>query len=962
MILLISLRRGSYSKPLLCCLLFLCSILFSHRAIANSMVVDITGTVYNDSGEPLIGASVTLQGSSEGTVTDLDGRFSLSVPDANSAVLVFSYIGFQTQEITLNGRTSLEVSLEEGAALDEVVVVGYAARKKTDVTGAIASLSSENFNTGVISSPEQLLQAKIPGVRITSSSGEPGASVNVSIRGAGSLRSGNSPLYVVDGVALSNEAITPSSTNLAGSAVPSTAGPKNPLNFLNPDDIESIDVLKDASATAIYGSRGSNGVILITTKKGKAGENSLSYNGYVGSSTLARKIDMVGIDSGTDWQEEITRTALAQNHNLAYSGGTERASFRTSLSFLDQEGIIDKSQLQRYTARLNSTIFALPNDRLRFDLNLISSHVKDDGIPRSDVSDTAGELITNALAGDPGRPVFDANGNFSSGPANPVGYLDAWNDVTKTDRLLANLSASLELIDGLRYQINLGIDRSNAVREQELAPNNLEGINLNDGSYNFAHIEALNILVENYLTYDMRKGKNDFDFLLGHAYQEFDVNSFSLGTSTYQLGSISALDDPGNATAIVGAGAGATNPDGIREVNKLESVFGRVNYSFDNKYLLTASIRADGSSKFGANNRWGYFPAVSAAWRISESLSTDAFDDLKLRVGWGQTGNQEIPNKATQETFQVTQNGISRVREENPDLKWEVSTQFNVGIDFALADNKLYGNIDYFSKVNTDPLLLVDSEPPAVSQQWINLPGEITNQGLEVLLGSQLRNTSDFSWTIDANVTFTSNDVSFPDGREIFTGVLSGRSINGTLVQVIADGQELGTFSVPTDNGDGTSTDREIQGSGIPNVIYGINNYLRYKSVDLSFNLSGAAGNLIYNATDNFLVNFGGNVSQRVASAGMIPPGASSFFLESGDFLRLNNLNLGFNVPVDKVDWLSQARIYVSGQNLFVITDYTGYDPEVNTPSALGGNLSYGIDFANYPRARTILFGVNLGF
>ncbi|MEO0779692.1 MAG: TonB-dependent receptor, partial [Bacteroidota bacterium] len=446
------------------------------------------------------------------------------------------------------------------------------------------------------------------------------------------------------------------------------------------------------------------------------------------------------------------------------------------------------------------------------------------------------------------------------------------------------------------------------------------------------------------------------------AYQEFEFNTFNIASSNFLVPSISASDDPGNATTIVGTTTG-TNPDGTREINKLESVFARVNYSFDDTYMLTASIRADGSSKFGSNNRWGYFPAVAAAWRISKSMNLDVLDDLRLRVGWGQTGNQEIPNKATQETFQVTQNGVSRVREANPDLKWEVSTQFNVGVDFALADSKLYGSLDFFNKVNTDPLLLVDSEPPAISQKWINLPGEITNSGLEIFLGSQLINTKSVSWSVDVNGTFTSNSVSFPDGREIFTGILSGRSINGTLTQVIRDGESLGTFFLPVDNGDATSTEREVLGSGIPDFVYGINNYLRYKDLDLSFNLSGVTGNQIYNATDNFLSNFGGNVSQRIADAdGVIPPGASSFFLEEGAFLRLNNLTIGYNLPLGENNWLSRARLYVTGQNLFVLTEYTGYDPEVNTPLAFGGNLSYGIDFAAYPRARTFLFGVNIDF
>ena len=950
--------RPTKCQLFLRCIYSLGIVLFSFSVVQAQSIV--TGVVSNENGEKLIGASIVIEGTSAGNITDLDGNFSLEVPDLSSTVLVISYTGYKAQIIPLNGQSFVDVTLKLGAFLDEVVIVGYAAKKRTEVTGAISSLNADNFNAGIISSPEQLLQAKIPGVRVTSSSGEPGSATSVTIRGAGSLRSGNSPLYVIDGVALSNEAITPPSANLVGSARPNTAGSKNPLNFLNPDDIESIDVLKDASATAIYGSRGSNGVILITTKKGLPGAGKVSYNGYVGTSSPSKKIDVVGLGTGTDWQEEISRTALTQNHNLSYSGGSDKASYRASLSLLDQEGVIEKSQLKRYTGRLNSRIFALTDNRLRIDLNLIGSHVVDNGIPRSDATDVDGNVITGALAASPDRPVFDEKGEFSLGPANPVGFIDAWNDVTKTDRLLANVSASLSILDGLKYQINLGVDRSNATREQELAPNNLEGVNINNGSYNFSSIDATNVLIENFISYNLRSNKSDFDFLLGHAYQEFNVNSFGLLSSNFLVPSISAIDDPGNPTSIVGVGDG-TNPSGIREKNNLESVFARVNYSFDDTYMLTASIRADGSSKFGSNNRWGYFPAVAAAWRISKALNIEAIEDLRLRVGWGQTGNQEIPNKATQETFRATQTGISRVREANPDLKWEVSTQFNVGLDFAFLNNKFYGSVDYFNRVNTDPLLLADSEPPAVSRKWINLPGEITNTGVEIYLGTQIKNTKDFSWTIDVNGTFTSNEVSLPDGREILTGLLNGRSINGTLIQVIRDGAELGAFLLPVDNGDGSQSAAEIVGSGVPDFIYGINNYLRYKDIDLSFNLSGVSGNKIYNATDNFLANFGGVVTERIAAAnGNISPGASSFFLEDGSFLRLNNITLGYNFPIKNSNWLSNARLYATGQNLFVLTDYTGYDPEVNTPASVGGNLSYGIDFANFPRATTFIIGVNV--
>jgi len=322
------------------------------------------------------------------------------------------------------------------------------------------------------------------------------------------------------------------------------------------------------------------------------------------------------------------------------------------------------------------------------------------------------------LAADPSRPVFGSDNNYSAGPTNPAGLLNAWNDVTTLNRTLASLDAGIEIIEGLKYQFKLGLDQSGAIREQELQPNNLEGVNINNGSYTFANINANNRLVENFLTYNTSVNDNEFEVLLGHAYQRFELDAFKHSASNFAIPSISALDDPANPqNEIVGSKTGS------HEINKTESIFGRVNYTWNDKVLVTASMRADGSSKFGANNRWGYFPAISAAYRLNDMV--DAFEDLKIRVGWGQTGNQEIPNKATQETFQVTATGISRVREANPDLKWEVTGQFNIGADFALADSRLYGSIDYFNKVTTDPLLLVDSEAPSVSQKWINLNGEV---------------------------------------------------------------------------------------------------------------------------------------------------------------------------------------------------------------------------------------------
>ena len=868
-------------------------------------------------------------------------------------------------------QTDITVSMIESAVgLDQIIIVGYAEQKRVDVTGAISSISEESFNQGIVDAPEYLLQAKIPGVRVTSSSGEPGAATTLTIRGAGSLRSGDSPLYVIDGVPISNEATSPGSGNLSGSPIPTTAGSSNPLSFLNPSDIATVDVLKDASATAIYGSRGANGVVLITTKKGKSGKTKIDYNTYVGFSTIANELDVLTADdfdtptgNDTDWQEEIFRTAITKNHNISYGTGTDSSSLRVSLGLLDQEGIIDRNELKRYTGRVNSSVYALKENKMKIDFNLIASQTQNYSVPRADVADTSGELITNTLSALPTQPVFDQSGNFSSGPTNPVGLLNSWNDETITNRVLGNLSVAYTILPNLKYQINLGADISNSKREQELIPNNLEEVVNNDGTYSVADVRASNFLFENFATYGFNKNDHNFNLLAGYAYQEFSIEQSRSTYIGYVLPNISALDNPTNAPFLNGL------PQGNDNTTSLESVFARLNYAFGNRLDVTASIRADGTSKFTDGNKWGYFPAFAASYNLIDPDNATTINYLKTRVGWGQTGNQNVPGNPTEDAFEFVQIsatgvGLTKVAEGNPDLEWEVSNQFNVGLDFSMFDNRFYGNIDYFNKVNKKLILFVASEPPAVSGEWINLPGDIKNSGIELALGYKIIAQEDFNWTFDLNGTFISNEVSLREGEEYVTGAISGRGLDGSFVQVIRDGEELGSFLLPTANPDGTvSEERTIKGSGIPDFTYGLSTTLNYKSVDLSMNFSGVAGNKIYNNTAHFLNNTGNNITRELANeTNQIPTGPSDYFLEDGDFLRLNNATLGYTLDTSNFSFLEKLRLYITGQNLFVITTYNGYDPEVNTPTAANGILSYGVDFGAYPRARTFLIGLNASF
>jgi len=960
-------KNRNHINVVILTLVFLLSIAYVNASTFQDL--QITGVVLEaGTNNPIPGANIVEKGTANGTATDFDGNFTITVSNED-AILVVSHVGYVDNEVFIGSERNLNIFMTPSdEQLTEIVIVGYGARSKTDVTGAISSIKAKSFNRGVIDSPEQLLQARISGVRVTSSSGEPGATNTVTIRGAGALRSGDSPLYVIDGIPISNAPTSPSGSNLFGTAIPTTSGSTNPLSFLNPNDIAAMDVLKDASATAIYGSRGANGVILITTKKAAAGRSKIEYNNYVSFSSIANSLDLgtasdfdstVTVD--TDWQNQIFRSGTTQNHYLSYSIGGERSSTRVSLGLMDQEGIINRSALKRFTGRINSRFYAFEDNRLKMDFNLITSQTQNFSVPRADTADTTGELITNTLSALPTRPVLDANGDFSSGPTNPVGLLQSYNDETTTNRVLGSLTTTYKIFGNLKYQINLGIDASNGKREQEVLPNSLEGLP-NNGVYGIGDIRSTNLLFENYLTYDLTKKSHFFNFLLGYANQRFNVESTNALYTGFILPNISAIDNPANAPFLTGL------PEGNNNTTILESVFGRVNYSYGDRFDMTASIRADGSSKFAKGNKWGIFPALAASYLIFAD-DTVALNSLKGRIGWGQTGNQNVPGNPTEDAFKFvqissTEVGLAKVAEGNPDLEWEISNQFNVGLDFSLFKERLYANINYFNKVNKKLILFVASEPPAVSGEWINLPGDITNSGVEVALGYKIIENENFNWTFDMNATAISNEVSLREGEEFVTGSVSGPGLNGSFVQVIRSGEALGSFLLPTANPDGTlSAEKTIQGSGIPNFTYGFSTGLDYKSFDLTAVFSGVSGNKIYNNTAHFINNVGNNLTKDLINeTNTIPAGVSDYFLEDGSFLRLSNLTLGYDVNISKLDILSKLRIYTTGQNLFTITNYSGFDPEVNTPRSENGILSYGVDFASYPKARAFLVGINASF
>lgn len=966
----------------------------------------LSGIVVSDVEKvPVPGVSVYIKGESKGAVTtDFDGNFKIKT-QLNEGVLIFSYVGFQTKEVSFSGSQKLNVSLsEEVSTLNEVVVVGYGSQKRSDVTGAISSVKSENFNKGVVANAGQLIQGKVAGVNVIAASGEPGASQDIIIRGAGSLRSGTTPLYVVDGFALDN----------SGTGVAS-----NPLNFINPQDIESIEVLKDASASAIYGSRAANGVIVITTKKGSKGQTKINLSMTTGLSTLANKVDVFSADefrkqvaavngtlqdggANTDWQDELTRTGVSQNLNLSMSGGTDKSTYAASLGVDNQEGVLRNSDLKRYSGRLNLNQKAF-DDKFNIAFNLTGTKLEN---ARPD----ARTIVGNMLTMNPTDAVYvngQPNTDLSNDAVNPLINEEIFSDETNNNRILANIAPSYEFIKGLTYKFNLGVDYSMSERDIQVLPYRT-ATNTTLGSLNNIITTNNNVLYENTLTYNFNKGAHNFTVLAGQSYQKIQVYQKSYNLSGFPDNGI----EPKNQ---IGAASERTTQSSSAVENELQSFFGRLNYGYDNKYLLTATLRADGSSKFGSNNRYGYFPSVAVGWNITKEdfLKESAMvNNLKLRASWGQTGSQEIPAKITKASYRESNGGYDTYpldpsaidlggypygtiysRLASPDIQWEVSTQTNIGLDFSLFNNRLSGTVDYFNKVSSKMLLQIAPTDPIqpVPTYFTNIPDmEIKNNGIEVALDYSSDKSKDFSYSIGGNISFTNNKVENSPYKILTTGGAQGGGQSGATINGIINGQPIGSFYMldfigigpdglnqfADTNGDGKilDNDRIVAGSALPDYVYAFYLNLKYKDFDFGANFNGAAGNKIYNHVAMSSFNRGNlansfnttdRASEYLNEASTNSNTVSTRYLEDGSFLRLNNATLGYNlrpklIGLDNV--MDNLRLSITGQNLFVITKYSGYDPEINTGTAVGDIQSFGIDYFSYPRSRTVMFGLNVAF
>lgn len=973
--------------------------------------VTITGTVYDDTNSPLPGAGVVAKGSNVGTETDFDGNFSLNVP-AGTTSLMISYLGFKTQEVSIVNKSSVSVTLEaDSAALDEVVVVGYGTTKRSDVTGALASVSAKDFEKQPITRVDQAIQGRAAGVQVTQSSGAPGSAYKIRIRGANSISGNNSPLYLVDGMAV------------------------NDINAINANDIKTMEVLKDASATAIYGSRGANGVVLITTKSGNKGKMNVSFESFYGSSEVTQKIgvmtasqfaegvnfaegteiftqseiDELAANGGEDWQGRFFRQANFNNQQLSISGGNDKIDYYLSGNYFDQEGTIINQNYRRFGLRSN--INAKITSKVKVGMNIYLNREEREG--------TRANLATG-MTWDPTTPAYKEDGDYNYTPLKPgIGngtpnpLIAPENNVRENfdNQAIVNGYMNYDITDNLVLNVSGGIDRTNRVE------NGYTSILVdNTGSARVYNREVINTQITSRLTYTYDKNPNHKlkadvvyeDLKSSTIWTEAESSGFFADRS-YKFLSLGQLQQTSN--------------DSFSK--SLHSFLGRVNYSLFDKYLITASYRADGSSVFRDGNRWNYYPSGSFAWKISEEgfmENADVISNLKARISYGVTGSQAIAPRSSYPQAVVSpavnypfSGGAATIgiapsnRAANPDLEWEKTTQTNFGIDLGLWNSKLRLSVDYYIKKTTD-LLLEAPFPAFVGPEYIRVnAGDVENKGFDITLGWNVFDNDD--WHIGSNLSLSSNKnevISLVDGIEAIElgNAYYGNSfpVNPTRVEV---GKSISTFRgyvfegvyqlgeeaeaavygrVPGDakykdvNGDGVISTDDITtvGDGNPDMTWGWNWDLTYKNFDLNFLLLGSHGNDIYNFQRMRMMGLGSAQFHAVhedylnrwtsTNPSNIPSGRdgteflSSQFIEDGSYVTLKSVVLGYTIPSSIVEKLKldTLRLYMNAENLFILTDYSGFDPESTASGS--SDLDLGIDYNAYPINRSFSIGVNLKF
>ncbi|MFW6289318.1 MAG: SusC/RagA family TonB-linked outer membrane protein [Mariniphaga sp.] len=976
--------------------LFLVSLLIATSIDAQQLAV--AGTVTDaETGEPLPGVTIAVQGTSRGTITNFDGQYTLETETGET--LIFSFVGYIPQEITVGRENLVNVQLVQSVVgLDEVVVIGYGQVQREDATGSVRAISAEDFNPGAITSPQELVSGKIAGVNIVSGGGSPGEGATIRIRGGSSLSASNDPLIVIDGVPVDNEGIS---------------GMKNPLNTIHPSDIETFTVLKDASATAIYGSRASNGVIIITTKRGRSGAPlSVAYNGYTSIGTHANKIlplsaeefrtvmqeryadnpnalDLMG-DETTDWQDEIYRTAFGHDHNVSVTGSVSEMPFRASLGYTDQEGILKTDAMNRFTGSIGFNPTFL-DDHLRLNLNLKGMAINNDFGNHG--------AIGSAFSFDPTQPVRNdspyggfftwtqENGDpITIANMNPVAQLEMRDDQSTVYRSIGNAEIDYRVhsFSDLRANLNLGYDISSSegsIFIPENAPWAYDELTGGGEDTKYSQ-DKKNMLLDFYLNYtkDIDAIESSVDAMAGYSWQHFWRAGESLTTNVRGTEVISDTD--------------------YETENYLVSFFGRLNYTFKERYLATFTLRRDGSSRFSPDTRWGLFPAVALAWQIDEEsflADSQTLTELKLRLGYGVTGQQNITDNdypymprytygEPNARYQFGNEFYTTIRPEGYDanIKWEETTTYNIGLDYGFLENRISGAIDAYYRV-TDDLINFIPVPAGtnLTNQILTNVGDLENRGIEFSIDAVPVSRADLSWDVGFNVSFNKNEITRltaiddPSYVGVETGGISGGV--GNTIQIHSVGFPANSFFVyeqvydedgmPVEglyvdrNNDGaiTNEDRYRYEKAAPDVTMGFSSGVNYLDWDFSFNGRVFLNNYIYNnvwsgqATFNNLYNSVGylnNISDAVFDSGFRNPRYfSDYYVRNGSFLRLDNVSLGYTFR-DVLNEMLQVRVYGTVQNVFVITPYEGLDPEV----------SNGIDNNIYPRPRTFQLGVSINY
>ena len=1026
-----------------------------------------TGTVHGQvtdsvTKQGLPSATISIVGTTRVTHTGPDGNYSLADVPTGTAVVRVTLIGYAPQQqsatVTPGGTAEVPFGLAPQASLLEpVVVTGYGSQRREAITGSVSSVNASQANVGVVTNPTQMIIGRAAGVEITQNSGDPGAGAQILIRGGSSISNSNDPLYVIDGVPINNVATEPPSIS---GVVGTPALPRNPLNTLNPSDIASITILKDASATAIYGSRAANGVILIETKKGTAaGGPTIEYDSYVAAASPAKKLDVLngaeytsyvqgqfsswrtdstacvarpacstgfsdssgtfaGIKpfalgpANTNWEDAVTRTSVTHNHDLSFTGGNEDTRYRASLNYMKQQGVAITNGLERIQGRLAATHHALDN-RLRLGLNVTTSRVNNRYLTAENTGGFEGGVFQNVAIFDPTQPitVTDATGTHyyeggGSSVRNPVALANQLLDQGQTTRTIGNATAELDLAPGLTGQVLVGLDHAGGGRQIYYPKANPIGNALGGGVARQYDLENNARTVQTLLTYRRETGDNSFDIVGGYEYNKFASNLFMAEGKGFSTDAFSFNN--------IGAATSRTDSSDAQQ-SLLVSFLSRANFGYKNRYFVTGTFRRDGSSKFAPGHKWSTFPGISASWHLSdeEFMRSSPVSDLRLRVGWGLQGNPGIPAYSSQQLLSigsgstypwgdVVQTGAAITQNPNPNLKWERTAQVDVGVDFGLMSNRLTGTAEYYVKNTSDLLLSVKVAQPAGVEERLENVGKLRNRGVELSLEALAVSSPNMTWR--AGLTFTADRNKIVNlasrGGTLSSGGVSGQGQSGQVSELIGPGLPLGSFYGPVfvgvnaagkqlfrctslGAGDTTATGQQKCQSGVmtearasdyavignanPSFTLGFHNQITWRKFDLSFLIRAVVGQDVFNNTA-LVYSTKGNALQGknflkpalTDPTGLHEPAIfSSRWIESGSFVRLQNITLEYALNLPMLRAVQSARLYVSADNLLLLTGYSGLDPEVYASSGLA---SRGIDYLSYPRPRTVTGGLRLTF